>query len=108
MLLNTTQLLVSNHIVWRLGSDVLSILQHNTTVCFKLFVPCIFSAYEMKNQLMSLFQFYSYIAGSLHVSGPQAHPQESSHSSSHNHWFSICTALVARDQSGTDTEPMVV
>ena len=27
-----------------------------------------------KNQLMSLFQFYLYIAGSLHVSGPQAHP----------------------------------
>jgi len=26
----------------------------------------------MKNQLMSLFQFYSYIDGSLHVSGPQA------------------------------------
>ena len=44
---------------------------------------------------MSLFQFYSYIAGSLHVSGPQAHLQESSHSCSHNHWFSICTALVA-------------
>ena len=46
-----------------------------------------------ENQLMSLF--YSYIAGSLHVSGPQAHLQESSHSCSHNHWFSICTALVA-------------
>ena len=42
---------------------------------------------------MSLFQFYSYIAGSLHVWGPQAHPQESSHSCSHNHWFSVCTAL---------------
>ena len=38
-----------------------------------------------KNQLMSLF--YSYIAGSLHVSGPQAHLQESSYSCSHNHWF---------------------
>ena len=62
-----------------------------------------------KNQLMSLF--YSYIVGSLHVSGPQAHLQESSYSFSHNHWFNICTALVAcsvRDQSGTDTEPMVV
>ena len=46
-----------------------------------------------ENQLMSLF--YSYIAGSLHVSGPQAHLQESSYSCSHNHWFSICTALVA-------------
>ena len=46
-----------------------------------------------KNQLMLLFQFYSYIAGSLHVSGPQAHLQEISHSSSHNHWFSVCTAL---------------
>jgi len=46
-----------------------------------------------KNQLMSLFQFYLYIAGSLHVSGPQAHPQESSHSCSHNDWFSVCTAL---------------
>ena len=46
-----------------------------------------------KNQLMSLFQFYLYIAGSLHVSGPQAHPQESSHSCSHNCWFTICTAL---------------
>jgi len=40
-----------------------------------------------ENQLMS--QFYSYIAGSLHVSGPQAHLQESSYSCSHNHWFSI-------------------
>jgi len=46
-----------------------------------------------ENQLMSLF--YSYIAGSLHVSGPQAHLQESSYSCSHNHWFSICTALFA-------------
>jgi hypothetical protein len=34
--------------------------------------------YEMKNQQISLFQFYSYIDGSLHVSGPQAHPQENS------------------------------
>ena len=42
---------------------------------------------------MSLFQFYLYIAGSLYVSGPQAHPQESSHSCSHNTWFSVCTAL---------------
>jgi len=42
----------------------------------------------MKNQLMSLFQFYSYIDGSLHVSGPQAHLQENSHSCSHNHWNS--------------------
>jgi hypothetical protein len=39
---------------------------------FKLFVPCIFSTYEMKNQQMSLFQFYSHIDESLHVSGPQA------------------------------------
>jgi len=44
---------------------------------------------------MSLFQFYSYIDGSLHVSGPQAHLQENSHSCSHNHWFSIRTVLVA-------------
>ena len=43
---------------------------------------------------MSLFKFYSYITGTLHVSGPQAHLQESSHSCSHNHWFSVCTALV--------------
>jgi hypothetical protein len=47
--------------------------------------------HEMKNQQMSLFQFYSYIDGSLHVSGPQAHPQENSHSCSHNQWFSGCT-----------------
>ena len=46
-----------------------------------------------KSQLMSLFQFYLYSAGSPHVSGPQAHPQESSRSCSHNHWFSVCTAL---------------
>ena len=62
---------------------------------FKLLVPCIFSAYEMKNQQMSLFQFYSYIDGSLHVSGAQVHLQESSHSCSHNHWFSVCTVQVA-------------
>jgi hypothetical protein len=48
-------------------------------------------SYEMKNQQMSLFQFYSYIDKSLHVSGLQAHPQENSHSWSHNHWFSGCT-----------------
>ena len=46
-----------------------------------------------ENQLMSLF--YSYIAGSLHVSGPQAHLQESLYSCSHNHWFSFCAALFA-------------
>ena len=46
-----------------------------------------------ENQLMSLF--YSYIAGCLHVSGPQAHLQETSYSCSHNHWFSICAALFA-------------
>ena len=46
-----------------------------------------------ENQLMSLF--YSYIAGSLHVSGSQAHLQESSYSCSHNHWFSLCAALFA-------------
>jgi hypothetical protein len=40
---------------------------------------------------MSLF--YSYIAGSLHVSGPQDHLRESSCSCSHNHWFSICATL---------------
>jgi len=44
---------------------------------------------------MSLFQFHSYIDGSLHVSGPQAHLQENSHSCPHNHWFSIRTVLVA-------------
>jgi len=44
---------------------------------------------------MSLFQFYSYIEGSLYVSGPQAHLQKNSHSCSHNHWFSIRTVLVA-------------
>ena len=42
---------------------------------------------------MSLF--YSYIAGSLHVSGPQAHLQKSSYSCSKNHWFSFCAALFA-------------
>jgi len=47
--------------------------------------------YETKNQQMPLFQFYSYIDGSLHVSGPQAHPQESSHSCSHNQW--LCEQL---------------
>ena len=52
-----------------------------------------------KNQLMSLFRFYLYIAGSLHVSRPQAHPQESSHSCSHNHWFSVCIALAGEVQT---------
>ena len=66
----------------------------------------------MKNQLMSLF--YSYIAGSLHVSDPQAHPQENSHSCSHNHWFlkypyrsgrvfCMLSTYRTRDQNGTDT-----
>jgi len=35
------------------------------------------------------------IQNTLHVSGPQAHLQENSHSCSHNHWFSIRTVLVA-------------
>jgi hypothetical protein len=47
----------------------------------------LYTAYEMKNQQMSLFQFYPYIDGSLHVSGLQAHPQENSHSCSHNYWL---------------------
>jgi hypothetical protein len=65
--------------------------------------------YEMKNQQMSLFQFYSYINRSLHVSGLQAHPQENSHSCSHNHWFSGCTVRdTCRGPNGTATEPMVV
>jgi hypothetical protein len=51
--------------------------------------------YEMKNQQMLLFQFYSYIDGSLHVSDLQAHPQENSHSCSHIHWFSGCTVRAA-------------
>ena len=55
-----------------------------------------------KNQLMSLFYFYLYIAGSLHVSGSQAHPQESSHSCSHNHWFSVCTVLAVCSVCCTD------
>ena len=54
-----------------------------------------------ENQLMSLF--YSYIAGSLHVSGPQVHLQESSYSCSHNHWFSICTALFACSEHANRT-----
>jgi len=49
---------------------------------------------------MSLF--YSYIAGSLNVSGPQAHLQESSYSCSHNHWFSVCTALDACSAQHTE------
>jgi hypothetical protein len=57
---------------------------------FKLFVPCILLTYEMKTQQMSLFQFYSYIDGSLHVWGLQAHPQENSHSCSHSHWTNGC------------------
>jgi len=69
--------------------------EHN---CIKKVVHGVFTVsttYEMKNQLMSLFQFYSYIDGSLHVSGLQAHLQENSHSCSHNHWFSVCTVQVA-------------
>jgi len=50
--------------------------------CFLWFL---FHSVWNENQLMSLF--YSYIAGSLHVSGPQAHLQESSYCCSHNHWF---------------------
>ena len=53
---------------------------------------------------MSLFQFYLYIAASLHVSGPQAHPQESSHRCSHNHWFSVCTALAVDNIESTRPE----
>ena len=67
---------------------------------FKPFVPCNPFNIWNKNQMMSLFQFYLYIAGSLHVSGPQAHPQGSSHSCSHNHWFSVCTALAVCSVTG--------
>jgi hypothetical protein len=66
----------------------------NVVYYFKLFVPCILLTYEIKDQQMSLFQFYSYIDGSLHVLGLQAHPQENSRSCSHNHWFSGCSVRV--------------
>jgi hypothetical protein len=71
---------------------------------FRLFVPYIFSTYEIKNQQMSLSQFYSYIDRSLHVSGPQNHPQENSHSCSHNHWFSGCTVRSACSVYSVHTE----
>jgi len=51
---------------------------------------------------MSLF--YSYIAGPLYVSGPRAHPQESSYSCSHNHWFSFCATLFADNIQSKRTE----
>jgi len=54
---------------------------------------------------MSLFQFYLYIAESLHVSGPQAHLQESSHSCSHNHLFNVCTALAVCSDNIQSTRP---
>ena len=44
-------------------------------------------------QFFSLLSWRLFTA--LHVSGLQAHLQESSHSCSHNHWFSICTVQVA-------------
>ena len=74
-------------------------------------------SYEMKNQQMSLFQFYSYIDGSLHVSGVQAHLQESSHSCLQQPLFQclyrsgrvLCMLLYrARNLNSTDTEPMVI
>jgi hypothetical protein len=58
----------------------------------------------MKNHQMSLFQFYSYIDGSLHISGLQAHPQENSHSCSHNHWFIGCTFWAACSVQSTRPE----
>jgi hypothetical protein len=71
---------------------------------FKLFIPCILSTYEMKNQQMSLFQFYSYIDRSLRVSDLEAHPQENLHSCSHNHCFSGCTVRVACSVQSTRPE----
>jgi len=61
----------------------------NLRVAFRNFAKALKNVWNT-NQLMSLFQFYLYIARSLHVSGPQAHLQESSHSCSHNHWFNGC------------------
>ena len=55
-----------------------------------------------EKQLMSLF--YSYIAGSLHVSAPQAHLQENSYSCSHNLWFSFCAALFAEHTEHANRE----
>ena len=54
---------------------------------------------------MSLFPVNLYIDGSLHVSGPQAHLQENSHSCSHNHWFSIRTVLLACSVYIQNTRP---
>jgi len=87
------------------GAKSLSLLQNSHTGC-----GAQRASYSKMNQGLL---FYSYIAGSLHVSNPQAHLQESSYSCSHNHWFSICAALFAcsvwaREQSGTETEPKIV
>jgi hypothetical protein len=59
----------------------------------------------MKNQQMSLFKFYSYIDGSLHVSGLEAHPQENSHSCSHNHWFSGCVNSIVNSPKNGPVGP---
>jgi len=56
-----------------------NLTKSNSTATLLLWAFCTVLPFNIwdKNQLMSLFQFYLYIAGSLHVSGPQAHPQES-------------------------------
>jgi hypothetical protein len=38
---------------------------------------------------------FIHVDGSVHVSDLQGHPQENSHSRSHNHWFSGCTVRAA-------------
>ena len=78
---------------WRTEKYVVS--AGNRTAIFRILSSLYRAFFNVwnENQLMSLF--YSYIAGSLHVSGPQVHLQESSYSCSHNHWFSVCTALFA-------------
>jgi len=66
----------------------------------------------MKNQQMSLFQFYSYIDGSLHVSGPSSGEFTQLFTQPLVQYLyrsgRVLCIYIARDQNGTDTEPMVV
>jgi hypothetical protein len=70
-------------------------LKHNHWQILSFLYRASFQHMKLKTNRCHNFNLYSYIDGSLHVSGPQAHPQENSHSCSHNHWFSGCTVQAA-------------
>ena len=81
--------------------DIQTVVTRDIQTVLSFLYPASFQHMEQKptDVAISILFVYCCISTCFGPTGPQAHrptgPQASSYSCSHNHWFSICIALVA-------------